>query len=130
MFSAVSRRDFWRAPALAFCVGLLTFGGAASAGEVRPQYANSPQFANSPQYANSDVSAFGAPALSDQELNRERGAGLDDEGTVSFEDGDNLAVILWDELKRSGGGNGDSGSTSYNLGVGSNLSSTISGQAD
>ena len=117
VFSRVSRPVCWRARTLAFCVGLVAVAGSASAGEVRPQY------------ANSSVSDFGAPALSDQELNRERGAGLDDEGAVSFEDGDDLAVILWDELKRTGGGNGESGSTSYNRGVDSSLSSTISGQA-
>lgn len=118
VFSRVSRPVRWRARVLVFCVGLVAFAGSASAGGVWPQY------------ANSIVSDFGAPALSDQELNRERGAGLDDEGTVSFEDGDNLAVILWDELKRTGGGTGESGSTSYNHGAGSSLSSTISGQAD
>ncbi len=124
VFSRVSRPVCWCARTLAICVGLVAFAGSASADEVRPQYANSAQ------YASSSVSDFGAPALSDQELNRERGAGLDDEGAVSFEDGDNLAVILWDELKRTGGGNGESGSMSYDRGVGSSLSSTISGQAD
>ena len=124
VFSRVSRPVCWCACVSVFCVGLVAFAGSVSAGEVRPQYASSPQ------YARSSVSDFGAPALSDQELNRERGAGLDDEGAVSFEDGDNLAVILWDELKRTGGGNGESGSSSYNRGIGSSLSSTISGQAD
>ena len=117
VFSRVSRPVCWRARTLAFCVGLVAVAGSASAGEVRPQY------------ASSSVSDFGAPALNDQELNRERGAGLDDEGAVSFGGGDNLAVILWDELKRTGGGNGESGSASYDRGVGSSLSSTISGQA-
>lgn len=122
VFSRVSRRVFWRAPALAFCVGLAAFAGSASAGELRLQYVSSPQ------YANSSVSDFGAPALSDQELSRERGAGLDDEGTVSFEDGDDFAVILWDEFKGSNG-NGGGTSASYNHGVDSTLSSTITGQA-
>ena len=115
VFSPVSRPVRWCAFALAFSVGLLAFGGSASAGEIRLQY------------ANSSVSDFGAPALSDKELSRHRGAGLDDEGTVSFEEGDDFAVILWDELKRNG--NGEAGATSYNRGVDSSLSSTITGQA-
>ncbi len=108
MFSRVSWRVFWRAPALAFCVGLVAFAGSASAGEVRPQY------------ASSSVSDFGAPALSDQELIRERGANLEAETPSLSGTEDNLAVILWDEFKWPGGSVQGSGTAAGSVAINSN----------
>jgi hypothetical protein len=81
------------------------------------------------QYASAGGSVFEQPALSDQELSQQRGAGLNDEGAASSGDGDSLAVILWDEWKPKGNGGGSSISYSYGNGVNSSVSSTITGQA-
>lgn len=114
MFSRVSRRVFWRAPALAFCVGLAAFAGSASAGEVRLQYVNSPQ------YANSSVSDFGAPALSDRELGEERGTNLEAGAPSASDAGDEVAVILWDEFKWAGGSVQGSGTAAGSVTINSN----------
>lgn len=82
------------------------------------------------QIASLDGVDFGAPAVSDKDLGRQRGAGLDGQNaTVPAGGESNLAVILWDELKRNGGNGGSVATSGYNDGAGSTLTSSITGSS-
>jgi len=64
----------------------------------------------------------GAPPVSPQELDKNRGAGLDS-GEISASESDQLAVILWDELKPPKSG----ATVSFDGGLETNLTSNITG---
>lgn len=100
---------------LAICGCIIALPGVAGAGDGLLTYASFSGF------------EFGQPALSDRELSEQRGTSLEAEAPLLSDSGDDLAVILWDELKRNG--NGGISATSSDNGVDSTLSSTITGQA-
>lgn len=73
---------------------------------------------------DSSVVFASAAAVNAKELDRQRGAGLD-AAAVTFAATDEVAVILWDELKQRGG----TGHVVMDSGTANSLTSTISGAA-